>query len=100
MTKNIAFGLDNPTLQRTLEAFEHDLERLIGRTFDPNDRSAVLALRDSWYRVVETAFGPIHHVRSCPSCQRSQMQTGPRCVFCWHRFKTVDLVDGNGDQRT
>jgi hypothetical protein len=23
------------------------------------------------------------------------MQTGPRCGFCWHRFKTADVVDDN-----
>jgi hypothetical protein len=95
MTTKLAFGLGDPALQRTLEAFEHDMELLIRRTLDPNDRNAVLALRDSWHKVVEVAFGPIRRVRSCPSCYRSQLQTGPRCGFCWHRFKTADVVDDN-----
>jgi hypothetical protein len=30
MTTKLAFGLDDPALQRTLEAFEHDMELLIG----------------------------------------------------------------------
>ena len=96
MTENIALENDTSTLQRTLETFEHELERLHGRICDPDARSAIVALRDSWHRVVEVAFGPVQRVRSCPSCQRSQLQTGPRCVFCWQRFKSHDMADGNG----
>jgi hypothetical protein len=95
MTENIALENDTSTLQRTLEAFEHELERLHGRICDPDARSAIVALRDSWHRVVEVAFGPVRRVRSCPSCQRSQLQTGPRCVFCWQRFKSHDMADGD-----
>src|SRR4051794_24087716 len=73
MTTKLAFGLDNPTLQRTLEAFEHDMELLIGRTLDPNDRNAVLALRDSWHKVVESRSG-----RSA-ACAAAHRATGRRC---------------------
>ena len=96
MMENIALMNDTSTLQRTLETFEHELERLHGRIFAPDARSAILALRDSWHRVVELAFGGVRRVRFCPSCRRSQLQTGPRCVFCWQRFKTHDMADGNG----
>jgi hypothetical protein len=99
MTENIALESDTSILQRTLEAFEHELERLHGRIFDPDARSAVLSLRDSWHRVVEIAFGPVCRMRGCPSCRRSQLQTGPRCVFCWQRFKTHDMADGDGGRR-
>lgn len=96
MTDTIALENDPLTLQRTLEAFEHELDRLHSRIFDPDARSVILALRDSWHRVVEIAFGPVRRVRCCPSCRRSQLQTGPRCVFCWQRFKTHDMADGDG----
>jgi hypothetical protein len=95
MAENIALENDPSTLQRTLEAFEHELERLHSRIFDPEARSAILALRDSWHKVVELAFGRVHRVRCCPSCRRSQLQTGARCVFCWQRFKTHDIADGD-----
>jgi hypothetical protein len=101
MTENIALGNYGSALQHTLETFERELEQLHGRILDPDHRSAFLALRDSWHKVVETAFGPIRLVRSCTSCRRSQMQKGPRCVFCWQRFKVHDMADCNGDlQRT
>jgi len=99
MADDIALENDPLTLQRTLEAFEHELEQLHGRILDPDARSAMLALRDSWHRVVEIAFGSVHRVRCCPSCRRSQLQAGPRCVFCWLRFKTHDMADGDGQQQ-
>jgi hypothetical protein len=76
-----------------LETFEHELQQVHERTLGPDDRAAISALRESWSRLVAVAFGPVRHVRSCTSCRRSQLRTGPRCVFCWHRIETFDGPD-------
>jgi hypothetical protein len=81
---------DLEALQRMIETFEHELEQLHDRTSDPDQRTAISALRESWFKFVSVAFGPIPRVRTCASCKRSQLQIGLRCVFCWHRFATFD----------
>ena len=71
-----------------IEAFEYAISELSGQTMDSTTRSAFAHVRASWKLLADTAFGAIERTRACPSCQRSNVQPGPRCVFCWHRLDT------------
>jgi hypothetical protein len=64
-------------MQILVKTFEQELQRLCERPLDPDAREATIALRDAWSRLVSFAFGAI-----------SSVQTGPRCVYCWHRHGT------------
>jgi hypothetical protein len=82
---------DDQALQRMTETFEHQLLQFHERVLGPEDRAAVSELRDLWLRFVDALFSPVGRTRSCASCRRSQLRTGPRCVYCWHRFEGVDV---------
>jgi hypothetical protein len=71
-----------------IETFEHQLQRFQQRVLGPDDRAAISELHDLWARLVDVLSGPLGRVRSCASCRRSQLRTGPRCVYCWHRFES------------
>jgi hypothetical protein len=87
MTNRGAPRHDAQTLERMIETFEHQLQRFHERALSPDDRAAISELRDLWSELVEVLFGPVGRVRTCASCGRSQLRTGPRCVYCWHRFE-------------
>jgi len=93
MTDRAAPEHDAETLQRLIETFEHELQQLHERVFSPDDRAAISGLRESWSRLVDVLIGPLGHMRTCASCQRSQLRTGPRCVYCWRRFEGVIVPD-------
>jgi hypothetical protein len=75
-------------MQILVKTFEQELQRLCERPLDPDAREATIALRDAWSRLVSFAFGAIGRVQVCSWCSRSSVQTGPRCVYCWHRHGT------------
>lgn len=83
---------DTRALRLMIEMFEHELARLFDRHLETEARSAIAALRESWAKLAEVAFGPIERVRLCPSCHRSHPQTGPRCVFCWNKLAMLDEI--------
>ncbi|HEX3763380.1 MAG TPA: hypothetical protein VHW23_32015 [Kofleriaceae bacterium] len=86
MTDPAASEPDAETLLRLIETFEHELQRFHGRVLSPDDRVAVSELRELWSKLVDALISPLDRVRTCASCKRSHLRTGPRCVYCWHRF--------------
>jgi hypothetical protein len=93
MTDRAAPEHDAATLQRLIETFEHELQQLHARVLGPDDRAAISGLRESWSRLVDVLIGPLGQMRTCVSCKRSQLRTGPRCVYCWRRFEAVLVPD-------
>jgi len=78
-------------LRLKIETFEQTVSTLWEQTMPPDIRSALAAIRASWNALADAAFGAIDRSRACPSCNRSNVQSGPRCVFCWHRLEVSDV---------
>jgi hypothetical protein len=79
-------------LRLHIETFENAVSTCWDRTLDPGTRSAFAAMRASWNVLADAAFGAIERSRACPSCRRSNVQPGPRCVFCWHRLAASEAA--------
>lgn len=92
MADRPARSYDDETLQRMIETFDYQMQQFHDRV-GLADRAAFSELRDSWSKFVDVLFGPIGRTRSCASCRRAQLRTGPRCVYCWHRFEDADAPD-------
>ncbi len=97
MTDHAAPEPDAQTLLALVETFEHELQRFHARALSPDDRAEVARLRDLWSRLVDVLIGPLGHTRACGSCKRSQLRTGPRCVYCWHRFDALVVPGARND---
>jgi hypothetical protein len=77
------------TLQRVIETFERELQRSHERVVSPDGRAAIAELRELWSELVDALVGPLGQVRTCSSCKRSQLRTGSRCAYCWHRLEAA-----------
>jgi len=76
-------------LRLLIETFEQAISTLCDRSMDADTRSAVTAVRASWTQLADSAFGATERARECGSCRRSNVQAGPRCVYCWNRLVTL-----------
>jgi hypothetical protein len=81
-------------LRRHIETFEQTVATLWDRPLAAETRSALAAIRTSWSALADAAFGAIDRSRACPSCRRSNVQAGPRCMYCWHRLAASEVDAG------